>query len=136
MTKKLSERIAIDDDGDVLMLDGCRISGVMLSMFTTPSSPGEWLRVESADSDRITIRTAQQGEMVAPQVIDEKQWVRIDYTNFRGERTSRIIQPARIDFGATPYHPEPQWLLAALDVRREVSRAFAIRDIHSWRPAR
>lgn len=61
--------------------------------------------------------------------------VRIDYTNYRGERGVRLIQPERIWFGATEWHPSPQWLLEAYDLEKSASRTFAMLDIHSWQPA-
>lgn len=57
----------------------------------------------------------------------------VDYTNWRGERRERVIEPRRVWFGATEHHPEPQWFLAALDVEKDQTRDFALRDIHSMR---
>jgi predicted DNA-binding transcriptional regulator YafY len=59
--------------------------------------------------------------------------IRIDYTNWRGERRERIIEPSEVWFGATPHHPEPQWFLRALDVEKGEDRDFALRDIHTSR---
>lgn len=60
----------------------------------------------------------------------------IDYTNWRGERAKRRIAPASIFWGETEYHPGPkQWFLLALDLDRDVERAYAVKDIHSWVPA-
>lgn len=58
--------------------------------------------------------------------------VTIDYANYRGERSLRRIVPERIWFGATSWHPEPQWLLEAYDVDRDAYRSFAVRDIYSF----
>lgn len=58
----------------------------------------------------------------------------IDYVNWRGERGRRRIIPKRILFGATEWHPEPQWLLEALDLDKGETRLFAIRDIQAWEP--
>ena len=57
----------------------------------------------------------------------------VDYTNWRGERRERVIEPRRVWFGTTEHHPEPQWFLAALDVEKDQTRDFALRDIHSMR---
>jgi predicted DNA-binding transcriptional regulator YafY len=65
----------------------------------------------------------------------EEMNVIIDYTNYRGERSERRIRPIEIYFGNNTYHPEPQWLLDALDVDRDLPRTFAMKDIHNWRPA-
>ncbi len=59
--------------------------------------------------------------------------VSIDYTNHRGERHERRIVPRSMRFASTPWHPEPQWLLDAMDVEKNVERSFAMKDIHAWR---
>lgn len=56
----------------------------------------------------------------------------IDYTNWRGKRSERLIQPVAIRFGATEWHPEPQWLLDAVDIEKAEDRTFAMKDIHQW----
>jgi predicted DNA-binding transcriptional regulator YafY len=59
----------------------------------------------------------------------------IDYTNWRGERSLRVVEPKSIFFGKNEWHREPQWLLSALDVQKKEVRTFALASIHSWRPA-
>ena len=56
----------------------------------------------------------------------------IDYTNYRGERALRPIEPARIVFGATPWHPEKQWLLEAFDIVKNEHRSFALAGVPGW----
>lgn len=64
------------------------------------------------------------------------RFVFIDYTNWKGERRERKVYPLRICFGAfPPYHVEPQWLMRAIDLETGQQRHFAMKDIHSWRPA-
>lgn len=58
--------------------------------------------------------------------------VRIDYTNHKGERALRVINPISIQFGETTWHPEPQFLLEAYDHEKNSHRTFALKDIHSW----
>jgi predicted DNA-binding transcriptional regulator YafY len=61
----------------------------------------------------------------------------IDYTNWRGERAERRVNPVSIWYGKTEWHPEEQWLLSAFDMRDDgtaIMKDFAMRDIHSWRP--
>lgn len=58
----------------------------------------------------------------------------IDYTNWRGERATRVIEPWSITFGRTEHHPERQWLIKAWDIEKEAVRTFAMKDIHSWQP--
>lgn len=63
--------------------------------------------------------------------VNEKA-VKIVYTNWRGETGVRRIIPKGIKFGANEWHPEPQWLLEALDIEKNADRAFALKDIHHW----
>lgn len=58
--------------------------------------------------------------------------VRIIYTNWRGETAERTIQPIKIWFGSTQWHPEKQWLLTAYDVDKKAERDFALKDIQKW----
>lgn len=44
----------------------------------------------------------------------------------------RSIIPERVHFGATDWHPEPQWLLDATDLEKQAQRTFAMKDIHGW----
>jgi hypothetical protein len=52
----------------------------------------------------------------------------ITYTNWRGETSERMLMPVRLWYGATEWHPEPQWLLAAYDVDKGAIRDFALKD--------
>ncbi|WP_234911306.1 hypothetical protein [Allorhizobium taibaishanense] len=52
----------------------------------------------------------------------------LTYTNYRGETAQRTILPRGIWFGATDWHPEPQWLLKAFDVEKGADRDFALKD--------
>lgn len=51
------------------------------------------------------------------------------YTNWRGEFAIRRAIPMAPHFGATEWHPEPQWLLTMWDVEKDAERDFAINDI-------
>lgn len=59
----------------------------------------------------------------------------VDYTNWEGKRRDRIINISKLYFGDSPYHPEEQWLLEAVDVETGKNRIFAMSSIHSWRKA-
>lgn len=61
-----------------------------------------------------------------------KQTVVIDYTNWRGERRMRHIWPRSINFRSTEWHPEPQWLITAIDMDDQQEKAFPLKDIHDW----
>ena len=60
--------------------------------------------------------------------------LRIDYTNWRGERRIRVIQPLSVSFGVTEHHSQPQWLLRAIDVEKGEERDFAMLRIHRTLP--
>lgn len=54
------------------------------------------------------------------------------YTNWRGEYAVRKVIPLKVWYGGTEWHPEPQWLLKALDAEKgNAERDFAIQDM-SW----
>lgn len=58
----------------------------------------------------------------------------IDYTNWRGERDWRIIEPTgKIEFEANEWHPLPQWIMYAFDLQKGgAARGFAMVNIHKW----
>lgn len=59
--------------------------------------------------------------------------VRIDYTNFKGRRSWRRIEPLTIYRGQNSWHPELQWLLDAIDLDDSKKvKSFAMSGIHEW----
>ena len=56
----------------------------------------------------------------------------IDYTNWKGERSLRTIEPMFLVFEENEYHKPAQWLLLATDLEKNAQRSFAMKDIHSW----
>jgi hypothetical protein len=58
--------------------------------------------------------------------------IEILYRNHRGEVGTRRIEPGRVEYGSSKWHPKPQWLLHARDVERGVDRTFALRDVLRW----
>ncbi len=58
----------------------------------------------------------------------------IDYTNWRGERSTREIVPlGNWKLGSNEWHPQEQWMFLARDVAKGEDRWFAMSGIHSWR---
>lgn len=53
--------------------------------------------------------------------------VALTYTNWRGETAVRTLTPLYVWFGATEWHPDPQWLLHAIDAEKG-PRDFALKD--------
>jgi predicted DNA-binding transcriptional regulator YafY len=64
---------------------------------------------------------------------NKAELVQINYTNYQGITSDRVIRPEQLYFGSTSYHPEPQWLLLAFDTQKGL-RTFAMQDIHRWFP--
>lgn len=62
----------------------------------------------------------------APSVAEAAEPVKVTYTNWRGETSEREIRPLHMWFGATEWHPEPQWLITAKDIGKGVERDFAL----------
>jgi len=58
----------------------------------------------------------------------------IDFTNWRGDRSSRLVVPRTISFASTRLYPAEQWLLYASEGSSGV-REFALAGIHSWEMA-
>jgi len=54
--------------------------------------------------------------------------LKMRYTNHTGKVAIRTIEPTEVLFGATVWHPEPQWLLYAYDVDKKADRTFALAD--------
>jgi len=61
---------------------------------------------------------------------DKPIW--INYTNYRGETSDRLIVTRELFFGSNEWHPDPQWLLRAFDVEKQAERTFAMKDVHRW----
>ena len=62
----------------------------------------------------------------------KRDYVRIDYTNWRGERRQRIVRVLDFRFGTNEWHIEPQWLFHAYCIESGVEREFAMAGLHGW----
>lgn len=62
----------------------------------------------------------------------KEQTVEILYTNWKGETRKRAILPISIEFKATEWHKEEQWILNAFDIEKGEDRSFAMADIKEW----
>lgn len=51
------------------------------------------------------------------------------YKNYKGEVDRQIVTPAKIWYGTTRRHPEPQWFLRGFDHDRKAERDFAMRGM-------
>jgi hypothetical protein len=61
--------------------------------------------------------------------------ITVNYTNWKGVTSDRLITPKLLYWGSTKYHIEPQWLLLVHDEAKNEERIFAMKDIHSWNGA-
>jgi 8-oxo-dGTP diphosphatase len=66
--------------------------------------------------------------------MSDEDCVEIDYVNWKGEQSTRVIRPREFYFGPNKWHPGNQWLLDATDIAKDDIRTFAMKDIHGWRP--
>lgn len=51
------------------------------------------------------------------------------YTNWKGEVETRRVEPIKLYYGSTEWHPKEQWLLEAMDLDKGAIRQFAVNDI-------
>jgi predicted DNA-binding transcriptional regulator YafY len=63
--------------------------------------------------------------------MDEAEAVTIDYTNWRGVRAKREIEPMFWTFTSNEWHRERQWLLTATDLEKREVRMFALSGVHN-----
>lgn len=96
------------------MIERYHIKGWNNDQIETKASDGEWVRY----ADHLSALTASASEPGEP--------VTVTYRNWRGEIAERQIRPIRMWFGSTEWHPEPQWLITALDVAKDAERDFAL----------
>lgn len=95
---------------------GCRDCGASLRQFNGLSDINERL-AKAWNRRSAPTPPAAEGDAVT-----------LTYTNWRGETAERSIIPRGVWFGATEWHPEPQWLLRAFDVEKQADRDFALKD--------
>lgn len=55
--------------------------------------------------------------------------LKVMYKNWRNVISERFVLPLSTRWGANEWHPEPQWLMLAVDVRLGAPREFAMKDM-------
>jgi predicted DNA-binding transcriptional regulator YafY len=55
--------------------------------------------------------------------------LKFEYVNWEGKKAVRKVEPIKIWYGKTQWHPKKQWFLKALDLDKNEERDFAIKDI-------
>lgn len=53
--------------------------------------------------------------------------IEFEYTNYRGEESYRRVVALGVEFRASDWHPEQQWLMRALDLDKNENRDFAMK---------
>lgn len=61
-----------------------------------------------------------------------KNPIKVEYTNYRGEKGIRTIVPISFFFGSNEYHTQEQWLLKVWDCDRQAERIYALQEITRW----
>ena len=51
------------------------------------------------------------------------------YRNWRGEPAACRVGAMSVWFGSTKWHPEPQWLMRAIDLEKMETRDFSMKDM-------
>ena len=57
------------------------------------------------------------------------QVIRFRYRNWKGVVSERTARVTNLFYGSTEWHPQPQWLVQALDMEKSAVRLFALRDM-------
>lgn len=55
---------------------------------------------------------------------DQQTLIKFTYTNWKGMTAERTVQPLCIEFGTTPEHPEPCWMLRSVCQDKKAQRNF------------
>lgn len=95
--------------------------------------PAKYMEMGSKRSVRcLSCARAAAAKSPLPKVAPVRAPVRIEYTNYKGERRIRTILPLEFLWGQNKYHPDYQYLLYATDLEKNANRYFAVEHIHSW----
>lgn len=55
---------------------------------------------------------------------DKKTLLRFRYTNYKDETSDREVIPLQVEYGVTPEHKTPCWLLRSWCMDRKAERSF------------
>ena len=55
--------------------------------------------------------------------------LKFKYKNWEGKIAVRTVQPIKLWYGKTRWHPQEGWLLKAHDLDKNEERDFSIKDI-------
>lgn len=140
-------RVSITDAGRSALVEPAPAVAVLgwvtLPAKMTAAMINAWSGGETVSSDTNAYRTTFQDAWArvlaaAPQPPATRSYeepVTLTYTNWRGETAERSIVPRGVWYGSTEWHPEPQWLLRAFDVKKQADRDFALKDFGKRAPS-
>lgn len=121
------------EPGQYLVTDGTVVELAELDSYS--SGETEWFLKERTCIDGIEAIThfakikCPPNEAESPKMIAMGMTIQFDYVNWQGVPASRKAEVQAIHFGATEYHPEPQWLMSARDTEKQANRVFAMKDM-------
>lgn len=55
--------------------------------------------------------------------------IEFDYVNWKGEKEFMKVEVGEFYYGTNEYHKEPQWLMEAYDLNKQVHRMFAMKNM-------
>lgn len=94
----------------------------------------------AATSEGTPIRRLRLDTLQAKAIVEHHENapepLRFRYTNHRGVTEERVARVNGIVWGATDWHPEPQWLVDGFCLDRGENRLFALRDMTFGEPFR
>lgn len=91
-------------------------------------------RIIKKESDARSVALRDGGQMSAAELspMHGNQILILDYTNYRGERSTRRVRPIRWEWSQSEFHPGgTHYFLRALDLDKQDIRMFLASDIHS-----
>lgn len=68
-----------------------------------------------------------------PVTIQPGKMIAFRYTNWEGKVADRRVQVAGFAWGSSKWHPNPGWLMLAVDVDRGVTRLFEMAAMENVR---
>lgn len=85
--------------------------------------------MDTEDLQNEISRLKDENKMLRRLLAITKPVMEFGYTNYRGEHNNRRVSYVNIRYGSTEWHPKPGYLLEAVDLEKQETREFAIRDI-------
>ena len=78
---------------------------------------------------KLRLMKQEQAQPALAVEVSPGQTIRFRYRNWLGQIGTRTAQVVRLTYGVTEWHPEPQWLLEAVDTEKNQIRLFALNDM-------